>query len=226
MLAPSLSRWLALNNFRAPSPWHRLFASVHMHNEQLHLPQSTPRSPSQPLTPIVCRPNSTMASAARFERLRKLVQRDLDALPDRSLTDPIVSDSDTSGGIALEAANVPFKHPEAVVQPQPASAPITTEQNTDRRFVLLKDADSSYHPKSVPNSTATPKPTAPLPPNNLNRGDLGSATQHYSPIVALSRYPYKWYNKTHSQDIASAFFDLDKFWAREWDLYVPTSFHS
>lgn len=142
------------------------------------------------------------ASAARLERLRNIVQQDLDALPDRPSAEP----SD---------------RPAAFVQPQPDPAPIAPEPNTDRRFVLVKDADSSYNPKSMPkpaSTTAPPKLAALLPSNNLNRGDLGSATEHYSPIVALSRYPYKWCNKTHSQDIASAFFDEGKFWAREWDL--------
>jgi len=162
-----------------------------------------------------------MASAARLERLRKIVQQDLDALPDRPSIGPIVSDSDTSGGIALEVIDAPSKQPEAIVQTPPESVPITSAANTDRRFVLLKDAESSYNPKSMPKPAATdttPKPAAPLPSKNLHRGDLGSATQHYSPVLALSRYPYRWCDKTHSQDIASAFFDQGKFWAREWDL--------
>lgn len=151
-----------------------------------------------------------MASAARLERLRKIVQQDLDSLPDRPSAELIVSDSDTSGGVALEVADAPSKQPEVIAEPQSEPAPITQEPNTDRRFVLLKDAESSYKPKSLP--------AARLPSNNLKRGDLGSATQHYSPIVALSKYPYKWCDKTHSQDIASALFDQGKFWAREWDL--------
>lgn len=151
-----------------------------------------------------------MVSAARLERLRRIVQVDLDALPDRA-SEPIVSDSDTSGGIPLEVVDTPSKQPAPEpVQPQPT--PIVEEPTTDRRFVWLEKAESSYKPASMP------KPAAPLPVTFLNRGDLGSATQHYSPIVALSKYPYMWCNKSHSQDIASAFFDQGKFWAREWDL--------
>ena len=162
-----------------------------------------------------------MASAARLKRLRRLVQADLDALPDRA-PEPIASDSDASGGVALNPGNAPSKQPAAdTVQPEPT--PATHEPNTDRRYVWLKDAESLYKPASVPKPASTvtpPKPAAPLPATDLNRGDLGSATQHYTPIVALSKYPYKWCNQSHSQDIASAFFDKGKFWAREWDLYV------
>jgi hypothetical protein len=227
MLTPSSSRWLVSRKLQASSRWCRLFAStalsrVHLEIGQLRLLQPIPRRPALSTFPIVSRgrlSNSTMAFAARLERLRKIVQQDLDALPDCQSTEPVVSDSDTSGGVTLEV-DAPSKQPEALVQPQPEPAPITPEPNTDRRFVLLKDAESSYNPKSLPKPTTTtpPKPATPLPSNNLNRGDLASATQHYSPIVALSKYPYKWCGKTHTQIIASAFFDQGKFWAREWDL--------
>ncbi|KAF3041519.1 hypothetical protein E8E12_004687 [Didymella heteroderae] len=165
-----------------------------------------------------------MASAARLERLRNIVQQNLDALPDRPVPEPLASDSDTSGGVALEVVDAPSKQPEALGQPQIECAPITQQPNTDRRFILLQDVESSCNPTSMPRTapTSTP-PTAPLPSNRLIRGDRASATQHYSPIVALSKYPYKWCNKTHSQDVASAFFDQGKFWAREWDLYYVWS---
>ncbi|KAF2633146.1 hypothetical protein BU25DRAFT_355212 [Macroventuria anomochaeta] len=161
-----------------------------------------------------------MASTARLERLRRLVQADLDALLDRA-PEPIVSDSDTSGGVALEPVDAP-NNQTAAGPVQPQRKPITKEPNTDRRSVWLKDAESSYKPASMPkpNITTTPlRPAAPLPAIELNCGDLAPATQHYTPIVALSKYPYKWCNTSHSQDIASAFFDQGKFWAREWDLY-------
>lgn len=73
---------------------------------------------------------------------------------------------------------------------------------------------------SNPAISPPPRKASPLPPTTLDRGHLGSPTHHYSPVVALSKYPYKWCDKTHAQDIASAFFDRGKFWAREWDLYV------
>ncbi|KAH6642476.1 hypothetical protein C7974DRAFT_409031 [Boeremia exigua] len=158
-----------------------------------------------------------MALAARLARLRKLTEADLNALPDRP-PEQIVSDSEDSGGVALDP-DVPSKH-HVAVPPQPDPKP-AVDPSTDRRYVWLKDAESSYNPASVSKSATTAPPTlaAPLPATALKRGDLGSATQHYSPIVALSKYPYKWCNKLHSQDIASAFFDQGKFWAREWDLY-------
>lgn len=151
-----------------------------------------------------------MLSTARLERLRTVLKPHLDALPDRPPTEPIVSDSDASGGVPLDLVNAPSKQPAIVDEP-----------NTDRRFVWLKHAESSYNPAPMPNPvipTQPPNPPASLPATTLTRGDLGFPAKHYSPIVALSKYPYKWCNKSHSQAIASAFFDQAKFWAREWDL--------
>lgn len=163
-----------------------------------------------------------MPSTARLKRLRSILQPHLDALPDRTPTESILSHSDASGGVPLDLADAPSKQPPpAPLTPQPEPAPIPDNLNTDRRFVWLNDAHSSYNPAPMPNrvvSTQPPHAPAPLPATNLHRGDLGSATHHYSPIVALSKYPYKWCNKNLSQPIASTFFDQAKFWAREWDL--------
>jgi len=153
-----------------------------------------------------------------MDRLRKRHQVDLDALPDRA-PEPIFTDSDALGGVLLTAVDVLSKQTAADdVQPEPKPT-----ANTDRRYFWLEDAESSYKAAAAtpPKTACTTKPakSAPsLPNNDLNRGDLGSVSQHYTPIVALSKYPYKWCDRIHSQDIASAFFDQGQFWAREWDL--------
>ncbi|PYH45477.1 uncharacterized protein BP01DRAFT_398403 [Aspergillus saccharolyticus JOP 1030-1] len=42
----------------------------------------------------------------------------------------------------------------------------------------------------------------------------------FAPIIALSRYPYKFIkDEGLSQQIASRFFDKNQFWARSWDIY-------
>ncbi|PYH82755.1 hypothetical protein BO82DRAFT_412906 [Aspergillus uvarum CBS 121591] len=44
--------------------------------------------------------------------------------------------------------------------------------------------------------------------------------QTFTPIIALSRYPYKLIkDDSLSQQIASRFFDKNQFWARSWDIY-------
>ncbi|GIJ87804.1 hypothetical protein Asppvi_006717 [Aspergillus pseudoviridinutans] len=41
----------------------------------------------------------------------------------------------------------------------------------------------------------------------------------FCPLMAMSRYPYKFVSKELSQMVASRFFDGGKFWQRVWDLY-------
>lgn len=88
------------------------------------------------------------------------------------------------------------------------------EVNLERRFVLLKDVKScwSADKEIVPSMSR-------LPDTCLERGALASPDQPFSPILPISKYPYKFVNQRDSQRIASKFFDAGKFWMREWDLY-------
>ncbi|KAJ4348695.1 uncharacterized protein N0V89_010073 [Didymosphaeria variabile] len=91
-------------------------------------------------------------------------------------------------------------------------------ENTDRRFVWAQGIESSYNLGSDPQLSTLP--AHPLPPTLLQRSEQAAPHEKYfTPIVALSKYPYKFCNKDCMQGIASAFFDQGKFWAREWDLY-------
>jgi hypothetical protein len=133
---------------------------------------------------------------------------------------PVVSDDDESGGVFLEAPTQPpvASSKQAVSESPIKPAPVPTENSIDRRFVWLKDVPSSYNVAAVRPPNAPLKASANLPATDLQRGDLVSARHHFTPIQALSKYPYKFCNKSHMQQIASAFFDNGKFWKREWDL--------
>jgi hypothetical protein len=178
----------------------------------------------QPLT----RSTRTMASAAaRLARLRSVVQSDLDALPHRPAHEPeVLSDEDTPGGITLNDTQSKQPTPASVADLTPASAqalPVvpkkapkeTIEENSERRFVWKQGAASSYNLGSSPTLAALS--TTKLPPTDLQKGELAQQN-YFTPIVALSKYPYQFCNKSCMQDIASAFFDTGKFWTREWDL--------
>jgi hypothetical protein len=177
----------------------------------------------------------TMASS-RLQRLRNFIQTDVDALPDRPVSpqpepkpDPKsdhASDNQSTGGVSLEDAPLippASKQTSTIRIDSPIKTPPPVE-NTERRFVWVKDADSAFNPNldSMRLSTApVPVPrtdAAALPVTDLLPGDLASPRHHFTPILALSKYPYKYCNKSHMQDIASAFFDQGKFWQREWDL--------
>ncbi|KAL1796080.1 hypothetical protein ACET3X_006304 [Alternaria dauci] len=168
-------------------------------------------------------------ASARLQRLRRFVQADLDALPDRPVSPqrepepepkPDHASSNSSSGVSLE--NIP---PGSSASKQTSSNETATAiktplaENIERRYVWIKDAYSSFNPNLDSMRLSTAPSPAPLPVTDLQRGDLASPRHHFTPIQALARYPYKYCNKSHMQDIASAFFDQGKFWQREWDLY-------
>jgi hypothetical protein len=165
-----------------------------------------------------------MALQARLARMRKLVQVDADALPDRSASPEVVSHGTDkeSGGVSLENTQPASKQDTsndtdtATKGPGPAA-----DESADRRYVWVKDAKSSFNPNldSMRLSTAPPD-SAELPATDIQRGDLASALHGYSPLRAVAKYPYKYCksDRTIMQDIASDFFDNEKIWNREWDL--------
>jgi hypothetical protein len=134
-----------------------------------------------------------------------------------------MEDHDDSGGVSLVEPQLlndtPSKQP--AIKPPIKPTPVTAEvpANDENRFVLVEGVESSYNMGvTTPLTTMPASLAAALPATDLNRGDLAAAQHHFTPILALAKYPYKFCNKSQSQDIASAFFDQGKFWNREWDL--------
>jgi hypothetical protein len=158
--------------------------------------------------------------------MRCLLSDHEQALPDRpvQLQPTSIKDDGVSGGVSLEEPQSPptasSKQLATASPTKTAPIPAQAMSNPDRRFVLVKDAVSSYNAGPMQTTTGLPKVSSMLPAIDLNRGDLAAAHHHFTPIQALAKYPYKFCNKINSQDIASAFFDNGKFWKREWDLYV------
>ncbi|CAN9225007.1 unnamed protein product [Alternaria alternata] len=176
-------------------------------------------------------------ASARLQRLQRFVQVDLDTLPDRPTSprresepepEPNHANSNSSGGISLR--NIPPDSPASKQTSRDwtvAAIKTPPVENTERRFVWIKDAYSSFNPNLDPMRPSTAQAPAPrtdaagLSVSDLQRGDLASPRHHFTPIQALAKYPYKYCNKIHMQDIASAFFDQGKFWQREyyiWDI--------
>ncbi|KAF1938385.1 hypothetical protein EJ02DRAFT_473964 [Clathrospora elynae] len=165
-----------------------------------------------------------MASPARLECLRRLVQADLDALPDR----PVSPDHQDTGcaGVSLEQSEIPISIQDAPSETDSLikEAHPALEEPSDSRFVWVEGTEISYKPNlnSMRHSTAPPTTaakTTTLAVTDLQRGDLASARHHFTPIQALAKYPYRFCNLDYKQTIASTFFDGGKFWQREWDLY-------
>jgi hypothetical protein len=169
-----------------------------------------------------------MALQARLERMRKLVQVDAAALPDRPASPEVASH-----GTDLESGGVSLKNvqPDVLASKQDTSNETDTAtkvprsatcENEERRFTWRKDAESSYNLAGLDSMrlpTASPD-AAGLPASDLQRGDMASARHGYSPLNAIAKYPYKYCKSDRDlmQKIASTFFDDKKIWKREWDL--------
>lgn len=131
-------------------------------------------------------------------------------------------DNEDSGGVSLEPPQPLPAETSKQTAPNPptksASVTAPPPTNSERRFVLVEGVESTYNMGTKKPSTDRTVSSAALPASGLSRGDLAAARDHFTPVLALAKYPYKFCNKSHSQDIASAFFDAGKFWNRTWDL--------
>lgn len=168
----------------------------------------------------------------RLARLKNMIQKDVDALPDL----PLAADKDEDGGVSLPAA-------EAEVKPATIA---------DKRFVLLSKAtDEIKKPsesggwkvasKRQPMQSSTPSghaqqsdatasstirqvfPTSPPSPATTAvlysmLGKLGPVGSGYCPILPLSKYPYKFVDWQSGEKITDRFFNGGKFFSREWEL--------
>ena len=49
-------------------------------------------------------------------------------------------------------------------------------------------------------------------------GEAAPIGLSFAPLLAVAKFPYKFVAKRFLQPVATAFFDQEKIWAREWDL--------
>ena len=118
--------------------------------------------------------------------------------------------NDSEGGVLLDTSQSDF------VPTQPAEQQNAEAPNPERAFVWIPGAESSHNMGTT--VKFSPLAARKLPPTGLVKGQL-TREKCFTPIVALSKFPYKYCGRDWSQKIATAFFDQGKFWAREWDLY-------
>jgi hypothetical protein len=119
---------------------------------------------------------------------------------------PVYDDSG-SGDVLLEAPQPPpvaASKPPAAVKLHTKEKPVPASVNTDRRFVVVEGAPSTYKPTvmSLPMGMPKPKPTADapaaskLPATDLQRGDLVRKG------VPLSSYLYR-VSLRHIEELSS-----------------------
>lgn len=170
-----------------------------------------------------------MAASARLEQVRKLVQADIDALPDRSDSQILETESiDYNEVLEYVLLNPALSlTPVTCLSKRSASmcadsnrkdTQVVPRANSERRYIWVKGAESTYNPELIKSPIGPTRPVVKSEPVHLQRGDLASPHHHFTPIKALARYPYKFCDRTCMQQITSVYFDQGKFWEREWDL--------
>lgn len=67
----------------------------------------------------------------------------------------------------------------------------------------------------------TPKASTSVDVNpvaNLRQGEPAPTGGSFCPLLAVTKFPYRFVGSQYKQPIASAFFDGEKIWNREWGL--------
>ena len=80
-----------------------------------------------------------------------------------------------------------------------------------------QDLDADGIADGAVDSSGQPKPTH-VPDLAMKPGQLSSSKDLFCPIVAVSKFPYKYLPRSESERVADRFFNAGRFWSRRWDL--------
>ena len=108
-----------------------------------------------------------------------------------------------------------------VTPPEPIVENAPQEENHDTAPSNLEDLE-----KVLPDQTTLQHPGQPKPDQESESTASSEQTpqdplEHdgsFCPLLAISRYPYRFLKDKLSQSVASRFFDRGKFWSRSWDV--------
>jgi hypothetical protein len=137
-----------------------------------------------------------------------------DALPPKTTsTSPSDDTSDEASSTRAKQADPPFHH----------------TQYDSQEYQLLPKPNPTFE-SALPQVKQSPDITNPIsdPPRAFSisgnaawdprKGALLPANTELSPFVAITKYCYKYVPKQWSQPLATAFFDSNKIYTRDWSL--------
>lgn len=112
--------------------------------------------------------------------------------------------------------------------PQPSVAPSTKSQDIDDAQPHFTkppppSANEWWNAQPLKSKEAQPitsKVTHASPQSNSlqHQGTPAPHGLRFSPLIAVTKFPYKFVQKQWMQPIATLLFDQGKIWEREWDL--------
>lgn len=85
-----------------------------------------------------------------------------------------------------------------------------------RKPLLVTDKTDEPSSLALPDMDSQPAPTIQNEPPATTTSIPSDGT--FCPLLALSKYPYKYLQGEMSQKVANRFFERGLFWKRQWDL--------
>jgi len=84
----------------------------------------------------------------------------------------------------------------------------------------LSGEESDYMPSI--RDRVTDHVTLKVPDDDIQYQPLPNSDTAFVPILRLAKFPYipHYIPKEHSENVAAKFFNQQKFWNRQWNLYV------
>lgn len=175
---------------------------------------------------------------ARLDRLRAVIQSDLEKLPDIPAPAPKAGPK-----LEVKAAAAPAfivsPRPEVKSKPKPALIPNAgnifwpeaqqyddsdddSEADYDMEFIRVEEDEGRIKEleKYNPCDEHVPAVVSTIKKGSLAKGQLVPQGQGFAAIIGFSKFPYKYLPKDQSENVADRFFNSGKFFMREWDLYV------
>lgn len=160
---------------------------------------------------------------AKIERLKKLLGEDFPQprpKPDPVRTPRDIRSAESPTNENLDKHRVPGADPvERTTRSIPLREPPQTKNTISKISSSKPPPPRSGHRPLRPFSQRTVL----FSTRDPNIGKLAEIGTAFCPIVAVSKYPYKFVPQYLSEQIAKGFFDEEKFWYRPWDMLVaPT----
>lgn len=147
----------------------------------------------------------------RRERLKLLFSEDESLLRFNTRLNAL---SSVPGSKAVEEASLTVVKQEEV-QSEKDDSVSESKTNPDE---TAKGLDKSTVQETDECNASTQTPETKVSSIHAQEEPSTSLDGFFCPLMAMSRYPYKFVPKELSQTVASQFFDGGKFWQRVWDM--------
>lgn len=172
---------------------------------------------------------------SRLERLRKMTASDLEKLPDL-LPEPVTAPelemptdewdftpkADAPAAPMIEQENRPAR---LAALPPGLESDTGSEADCHIEMTPIPEAEASaackygeHHKNCNFNEPLSASSEEEASAAGLTRGHLSPAGQSFCPILAVSKFPYRYIPKKDSESVAAKFFNVGQFWLRKWDL--------